>query len=331
MRKKLLFSALVCIGIAPIQAQIDSTLGIGITPPQGTLHIHSLQPVQDAMTITPASISGAFVNHYQTIFHITNPNVGTTSTDGFSIIQHDDKVTLRQFESNSLHILGYNEEGITITSTGKVGIGTQSPSNAYRLHVEGNTYLNGTATIASRTTIGSDCQTLTIGKAHVDNLAWGSAYIGFNAQRSGSSWSCKSNTWLNGGAVIWATMYGDILFANLPSTDSLPKSGIPDSVIKAHVNLRLGADGTLSAKAINVTMSNWPDYVFHEDYPLQGLSETEKYIKENGHLPNIPTAQEVQTEGVNLGEMNKLLLLKVEELTLIVIDLQKQINELKGQ
>ncbi len=64
---------------------------------------------------------------------------------------------------------------------------------------------------------------------------------------------------------------------------------------------------------------------------LPSLSEVESYITRHRHLPGIPSAKEVENNGVDLGEMNAKLLQKVEELTLYVIDLQKQIDELKNQ
>ena len=85
------------------------------------------------------------------------------------------------------------------------------------------------------------------------------------------------------------------------------------------------------AKEIKVTLAGWPDYVFEESYNLMSLSETEHYIHANGHLPNVPSASEVEEEGMSVGEMNRLLLQKVEELTLYVIELQKQIDEIKNK
>ena len=126
-------------------------------------------------------------------------------------------------------------------------------------------------------------------------------------------------------------MKGDILFANLPSTGGNDVTGITDEEIMESVNLKLGYDGLLMAKEIKVTLDGWPDYVFGKDYRLMSLPETEAYIKENGHLPDIPSAEEVEAEGLSLGEINKALIQKVEELTLHVIELQKQIDELKSQ
>jgi hypothetical protein len=67
-----------------------------------------------------------------------------------------------------------------------------------------------------------------------------------------------------------------------------------------------------------------PDYVFEKNYNLRPLAEVENYINQNKHLPEVPAAKEMEANGVNLGEMNMLLLKKVEELTLYVIELKKE-------
>lgn len=92
---------------------------------------------------------------------------------------------------------------------------------------------------------------------------------------------------------------------------------------------RLSVNGNIRAKEIKVETANWPDYVFQEDYDLISLGDLEAYIKENGHLPGIPTANEVESEGVALAEMNRKLLEKVEELTLYIIDLRKELDQVK--
>ncbi|MGJ1269884.1 hypothetical protein ACR78F_18525 [Sphingobacterium spiritivorum] len=92
---------------------------------------------------------------------------------------------------------------------------------------------------------------------------------------------------------------------------------------------RLAVNGNIRAKEIKVEAANWPDYVFRKDYELKSIAELNAYIKEHGHLPDVPKADTAEKEGVSLGEMNKLLLKKVEELTLYIIDLQNQIDTLK--
>jgi len=76
---------------------------------------------------------------------------------------------------------------------------------------------------------------------------------------------------------------------------------------------------------------NWPDFVFEDNYTLPSLMEVEQFITTNKHLPNVPSAAEVEIEGVDLGEMDKILLQKIEELTLYMIEQQKQIELLKKE
>ncbi len=80
-----------------------------------------------------------------------------------------------------------------------------------------------------------------------------------------------------------------------------------------------------------IDIDSWPDFVFGDGYNLMNLYELEQYINTNQHLPNVPAAGEVSANGIDLGEMNALLLQKIEELTLHIIELQKQIDELKAR
>jgi hypothetical protein len=91
----------------------------------------------------------------------------------------------------------------------------------------------------------------------------------------------------------------------------------------------LAVNGKITCKEVEVTLTGWADYVFNDDYQLTPLSEVEKFIKENKHLEGIPSEKEIVENGLSVGEMNKQLMKKVEELTLYVIQLQKQVNELK--
>ena len=94
---------------------------------------------------------------------------------------------------------------------------------------------------------------------------------------------------------------------------------------------RLAVSGSIHATEVKVQhQDNWYDYVFEDDYNLTSLFELEKFIAENKHLPDIPSEKEVHENGINLGEMNGILLKKIEELTLYVIEQQKEIQELKS-
>ncbi|MCP4348877.1 MAG: hypothetical protein GY795_25640 [Desulfobacterales bacterium] len=93
----------------------------------------------------------------------------------------------------------------------------------------------------------------------------------------------------------------------------------------------LAVNGTITAKEVIVTQEGWPDYVFKDDHKLMPLDELEQSIKKNGHLPDIPSAEEVKKNGVSVGEMQASLLRKVEELTLYMIQLKKENEILKKQ
>lgn len=84
-------------------------------------------------------------------------------------------------------------------------------------------------------------------------------------------------------------------------------------------------------KVENPAVNGWADYVFKKDYKLRTLEEVEKHIAEKGHLPNVPSAKDVEKDGINLGEMDAKLLEKIEELTLYSIEQSKQIKSLQEE
>lgn len=88
---------------------------------------------------------------------------------------------------------------------------------------------------------------------------------------------------------------------------------------------KLSVAGRIYAEEITVQLANaWPDYVFADEYNLKPLSEVEKFITTNHHLPEVPSANEISEEGIELGEMNGVLLRKIEELTLYMIELKNE-------
>ncbi|MES2275706.1 MAG: hypothetical protein V4592_06775 [Bacteroidota bacterium] len=91
----------------------------------------------------------------------------------------------------------------------------------------------------------------------------------------------------------------------------------------------LSVNGTIRSKEVKVEAANWPDYVFKPTYALPSLSWVKAYIDQYQHLPDVPSAQQVAKEGLELGEMNKLLMKKLEELTLYLIQQEQDIRELQ--
>lgn len=128
------------------------------------------------------------------------------------------------------------------------------------------------------------------------------------------------------------------------TNDAANYSTVPDGTLAMRINFngnvgigtaspseKLSVNGKIRAKEIKVESVNWPDYVFHKDYPLKPLSEVEKFIQTNHHLPEMPDAAEIEKEGLSLGEMNSRLLQKIEELTLYLIDKDKQVSDLQNR
>jgi hypothetical protein len=95
------------------------------------------------------------------------------------------------------------------------------------------------------------------------------------------------------------------------------------------INFEVKNNGEVFARKVTVTLNDFPDYVFANDYKLMPLKVLEAYLSSNKHLPNMPTAAEVQANGADLGEINKALVEKVEELTLYIIEMNKRMEAIE--
>jgi hypothetical protein len=95
-------------------------------------------------------------------------------------------------------------------------------------------------------------------------------------------------------------------------------------------NCLLSVNGGIQAKEV-VVNAGWSDYVFAPEYRLATLTEVADYVRENHHLPDIPSAREVQEKGVSIGEMQAKLLAKIEELTLHMIQAERESADLRRE
>jgi hypothetical protein len=91
---------------------------------------------------------------------------------------------------------------------------------------------------------------------------------------------------------------------------------------------KLAVGGNIRSKEV-VVETGWADFVFAKEYKLPSLVDVEKYIKANNHLPEIPSAEEIQTNGLKVGEVQTKMMQKIEELTLYIIEMKKEIEALK--
>nr|WP_315421966.1 hypothetical protein [uncultured Pedobacter sp.] len=176
---------------------------------------------------------------------------------------------------------------LLIDGNGNVGIGTVAP-NA-KLHIVGQPQdANGGALI--------------IGETNSINLR-----MGTNTDYS----------WLqsHGGSPLRINELGNNVLLNL--------TGGNVGIGTANPTEKLAVNGNVRAKEIKVEAANWPDYVFEQDYKILGLNELDAYIKQHKHLPEMPSAKEVEANGMALGELVKLQQKKIEELTLHLIEKDK--------
>lgn len=136
-----------------------------------------------------------------------------------------------------------------------------------------------------------------------------------------------------------ATKYrsnGDVSFSRNLGVTGAVVIGVIQSAQPQYAfnNVKLAVEGAIGARNavyVRTPGAAWPDYVFEPTYALRPLPEVAEYIARNGHLPDVPTAAEVECDGIELASMNAVLLRKVEELTLHLIALQKQNEALQGR
>lgn len=138
--------------------------------------------------------------------------------------------------------------------------------------------------------------------------------------------SGSAETWISGNAGIRMFTAGNVI----PRLSILNSGNVGIGTITPDALLTV--NGTIHAKEVKVDLTgSLADYVFSPDYKLMPLSHVESFVKTNSHLPYMPSAEEVEENGLNMGEMQNKLLQKVEELTLYAIQQQKQIIELQKQ
>ncbi|MBO9698801.1 MAG: DUF4200 domain-containing protein [Sporocytophaga sp.] len=191
----------------------------------------------------------------------------------------------------------------------------------------------------------------------------GIGYIGFNtARQSDNGFHLLTDGTKNGGSLIFGTIDGGLNFVTFKSgaySGGASESWASTAQVAAAIRMSINPNGkvfigdpasvsnyaTLNDFGLYVkgggvraerfkcdlSTSGWADYVFESSYKLRPLSEVEQFIKENKHLPEVPSAKKVESEGIDVAEMDAILLKKIEELTLYMIELKKENTEMKKE
>ena len=298
-------------------------VGIGTTSPEGTLHVH----IASAGTVTANGSANDLVveNSGNAGINILTPSAktgrlmfGTPISNFQSALVWDNTNSIFDITTSKAGgILTFStnvgSERMRIDNTGKVGIGTTGP--ATKLEVE-----NGAITVDNTGTIqiGTDS-----GRALEIKGSSANAYIDLadtEAEDADVRLQSDSDEDLN-------IFTGGALGTPKVTVSSAGNMGI-GTTSPTH---KLTVNGYIGAEEVAIVPDIPADFVFEDDYALRSLEEVEQYIDAHGHLPEIPSGEEMQADGVGLAAMQMKLLQKIEELTLYLIAQNKVLTAMQEE
>lgn len=338
--------------------QANNNIGIGTSSAGARLQIYNANPTGAAALVinngalVQAGYSVGNYIHVQTS-GISSPIINLPTRDHF-IINTDGKTgvgkgtPIAQLEVkstaswNPFHVLNNNNaSALIVTTTGNVGIGAAAPT--VKLEVAGNTNIGSSSTSANLIVYGNT----TTNNLQVNTNATIGQQLYIGSPSSSGFLKIQTNAGSYGYANLTEVQYDNtkaLAVQKLGSGDKFVVYGNGSVDMKGDLTINngtlrlsngsnqyaVGSDGKVRAREVWVDMDVIPDYVFRDGYKLMSLPELELFIKKYSHLPNVKSEKEVLAAGsVSLNEMNVKLLEKIEELTLYILQLKKEIDSLK--
>ncbi|MCL1663147.1 hypothetical protein M2T78_02715 [Elizabethkingia ursingii] len=290
------FSHQNSVGVIKKLFQIGANPSNSVWYPPTSRIVEAAGPILDNIYIGDI-VWDPTINQYKLTIYHTSPNANPYN---IRLTQHSydqtvlGSTTLGTIYTNPLN--GNNRHSVYYNDN--VGIGTTNPVS--KLHIASNKQ---------------------------EESSYGDLYIGDSATsvRLGTT---SDYSWIqsHGSKPLYINRLGNNIVLN--------NQGGNVGIGTINPQNKLDVNGTVHAKEVKVDMAGWADFVFEKEYQLPTLDEVEQHIYEKGHLPNIPNTKEVTENGLSLGESQKLLLQKIEELTLYSIEqnkLNKEQSELLRQ
>jgi len=290
-------------------------VGFGIAAPTEQLHIRNGNLFLEDFSSSPVSARQNSTLYFGGILENNQNGMGLYYAGAGNI-------NVRASNTSGLLFNVDNAKGKTermrITANGNVGIGSNNP---YRLLT-----VNGDVTLANYNTSGSgnqgngfsgleilgNNQVPTRRGISLDPDPSGAMNFFVNSNQGTAAFNFKDG---NGGAVLMT----------INATSGEVGVGTVNTA-----GYKLAVNGFVRAKKV-VVETGWSDFVFYENYTLRPLAEVEKHINEKGRLPEIPSAAEIETKGADVGELLRLHMQKIEELTLYIIAQNKRIEALENE
>ena len=297
-----------------VKCPVDGNVGIGTTLPEANSKLDIIGEI---------AIAGERLS------------VGYNGNVGIGIGTPDEKLQLFGGNFKITNPWDYQNPVFFVNSSNKnAGIGTGLPRGKFEIKMSNEDHIS-------------------FGNMRTEESGWATSFIGFNAFREvGGTWKTTGDNSNSGAAVIFTNTIGDLMFSTLNGENVANEFTTNDAGVKGasrmiltndgrlgiginpknHFDLlsyRLVVDGNIKCKKLRVDLQNWGDFVFDDGYQLMDLNSIEQFISKNKHLPGMPSAQEIEKDGADLGEIVKLQQVKIEELTLYLIELKKENEEMK--